>query len=177
MADGTARAKSAPRQIAARSAAPARGSGGASILDKVDLRSTPGHLLRRAQQRAVELFVQAVGDNGLRPPQFAALVTVYQNPGINQTLLVDRTGIDRSTVADVIDRMVSRGYIERKRDVADQRVNTLWITEAGIAALEHSADAAMAVQEAILAPVPPARRAAALEILELLADLPPERTG
>ncbi|HEY7608387.1 MAG TPA: MarR family winged helix-turn-helix transcriptional regulator [Alphaproteobacteria bacterium] len=157
MASGTARAKPAPRAI-----------------DLVDIRRTPGHLLRRAQQRAVDLFVQAVGENGLRPPQFAVLVTVYQNPGLNQTHLVDKTGIDRSTVADMIDRMVARGYIERKRDAADQRVNTLWATGAGIAALDACVDAAMAVQDEILAPVPPEKRAAVLEALVLLAELPPD---
>jgi DNA-binding MarR family transcriptional regulator len=157
MPSGTARPKPAPRTI-----------------DLVDIRRTPGHLLRRAQQRAVDLFVQAVGENGLRPPQFAVLTTVYQNPGLNQTHLVDKTGIDRSTIADMIDRMVARGYIARKRDAADQRVNTVWITDAGIAALEACVDAAMAVQEEILAPVPPEKRAALMEALALLAELPPD---
>jgi len=155
MPSGTARAKAALRAI-----------------DLVDIARTPGHLLRRAQQRAVDLFTQAVGENGLRPPQFAVLVSVYQNPGLNQTHLVDRTGIDRSTIAEMIDRLVARGYIERKRDTADQRVNTLWATGAGIAALEACVDAAMAAQDRILAPVPPEKRAALLEALVLLAELP-----
>ena len=157
MPSGTARPKPAPRTI-----------------DLVDIRRTPGHLLRRAQQRAVDLFVQAVGENGLRPPQFAVLVTIYQNPGLNQTHLVDKTGIDRSTIAEMIDRLVARGYIERKRDTGDQRVNTLWATVAGVAALEACVDAAMAAQEEILAPVPPEKRAALLEALVLLAELPPD---
>jgi DNA-binding MarR family transcriptional regulator len=160
MPSGTARVKPSPR-----------------LIDTIDLRRTPGHLLRRAQQRAVDLFIQAVGENGLRPPQFAVLVTVYQNPGLNQTHLVDRTGIDRSTIADMIERMAARGYIERKRDAADQRVNTLWILPAGLAAVEACVDAAMAAQDAILAPVPPEKRAALLELLELLADLPPENAA
>ena len=155
MAGGAARAKAAPRTI-----------------DLIDVRRTPGHLLRRAQQRAVDLFVQAVGENGLRPPQFAVLLTVYRHPGLNQTHLVDRTGIDRSTIADMIDRMVARGYLERKRDATDQRVNTLWTTPAGVAAVDACVEAAIAVQEEILAPVPPEKRAALLEALELLAELP-----
>jgi DNA-binding MarR family transcriptional regulator len=72
--------------------------------------------------------------------------------------------------------MVARGYIERKRDAADQRVNTLWPTGAGIAALEACVDAAMAVQDEILAPVPREKRAALLEALALLAELPPDES-
>jgi DNA-binding MarR family transcriptional regulator len=157
MRSGSARQKSAP-----------------ALIDTIDLRRTPGHLLRRAQQRAIDMFAQAVGENGLRPPQFAVLVTVYQSPGLNQTDLVDKTGIDRSTMAELIDRLVARGYIERRRGAADQRVNSLRITPAGIAALEGCAAAAMASQEAIMAPIPPEKRAAVLEALILLADLPAE---
>ena len=157
MPSGTARAKAIPR-----------------LIDTVDIRHTAGHLLRRAQQRAIDLFVQAVGENGLRPPQFAVLVTVHQNPGLNQTHLVDKTGIDRSTIADMLARRAARGYLERKRDAGDQRVNTLRITAAGVVAVEACIEAAMAAQDAIMAPVPPDKRAAVLQALELLADLPPE---
>jgi DNA-binding MarR family transcriptional regulator len=157
-----------PQPAAARGYPRAAGRG----IDRLDLRAAPGHLLRRAQQRAVDLFVQAVGENGLRPPQFAALLTIHQNPGLNQTQLVRRTGIDRSTVADMIDRLAARGLIERRRASADQRVNTLWITAAGTATLEACHEAVDAAQARILAPVPPEKRAAAIEVLTLLAELP-----
>jgi DNA-binding MarR family transcriptional regulator len=153
-------------------AAPRGFARAARAIDRLDLRLAPGHLLRRAQQRAVDLFVQAVGETGLRPPQFAALLTIHQNPGLNQTQLVRRTGIDRSTVADMIDRLAARGLIERRRASADQRVNTLWITPAGTATLEACHEAVEAAQARIMAPVPPERRAAAIEALTLLADLP-----
>jgi DNA-binding MarR family transcriptional regulator len=143
-----------------------------SRLDTVVLHETPGHLLRRAQQRAGDVYVRAVGDDGLRSPQFAVLLTVYQNPGLNQTALVRRTGIDRSTIGDMISRLVRRGLLARKRTRADQRANTLWITADGVAALERTLDAAMAAQDEIMAPIPADRRDAVVALLKLLADLP-----
>jgi len=77
-------------------------------IDGIALHETPGHLLRRAQQRAVDLFVQAVGEQGLRPPQFALLLAAWQNPEANQSELVRITGIDRSTAADMITRLAVR---------------------------------------------------------------------
>jgi DNA-binding MarR family transcriptional regulator len=147
---------------------------GKQSLDALDLRFQPGHLLRRAQQRAVDLFIQAVGEHGLRPPQFAALLSVYQNPRISQVRLVALTGIDRSTLADLVDRLVSRGLIERRRYDGDQRVNALSITPAGQAALEACLSAVEAVQARILEPIAPERRASLLEALALIGDLPQE---
>lgn len=141
-------------------------------LDDMDLSEVPGHLLRRAQQRAVELYWEAVGEDGLRPPQFAVLLSIYQNPGLNQTELVNRTGIDRSTVADMIGRLSKRGLIRRARTESDQRANRLWITEDGQAALERTAGSAEAAQDSIMAPIPAPQRREFLALLKRLADLP-----
>lgn len=142
------------------------------LLDTMVLHETPGHLLRRAQQRAVDLYARAVGDGGLRAPQFAVLLTVYQNPGLNQTELVRRTGIDRSTIGDLIGRLVKRDLLRRRRTAADQRSNTLWITQEGVAALNRNVDEGVAIQDEIMAPIPPERRAEFIELLKLMADLP-----
>lgn len=141
-------------------------------LDSIDLREVPGHLLRRAQQRAVELYWAAVGEDGLRPPQFAVLLTIYQNPGLNQTELVQRTGIDRSTVADMISRLSKREMIRRARTETDQRANRLWITDDGVCALNRTAAAAQAAQDDIMAPIPAEHRRQFLDLLKRLADLP-----
>ncbi len=147
----------------------------ARAIDAMDLRVQPGHLLRRAQQRAVDLFVAAVGENGLTPPQFAALLTIYQHPGLTQRALVERTGIDRSTIADMIERLAARGLIARRRVTRDQRANSLTATAGGIAALERAIAAVRAAQERIMAPVPLHKRALVIEALALLADLPLRR--
>jgi DNA-binding MarR family transcriptional regulator len=147
------------------------------ILDHMDLTETPGHLLRRAQQRAVEIFFQLVDEDGLRPPQLAVMLTIYQNPGLNQSDLVRRTGIDRSTTGDMIARLVNRNLVERRRATDDQRANHLWITKAGITALENTMEGAGKVQDVIMAPIPAARREGFLDLLKLVADLPADPDG
>ncbi len=139
--------------------------------DTIDLRQTPGHLLRRAQQRAVEIYQEEVGEDGLRPPQYALLLTIFQNAGLNQTELVQQTGIDRSTLADMIARLEKRGLLLR-RPGADQRSRQLWITDAGAAAVEANAVAGQRAQERIMAPIADDERIRFLEILGRIADLP-----
>ena len=147
-------------------------SGEPSNLDDYRLLEVPGHLMRRCQQRAVELFVQEVGEDGPTPRQFAVLVTVWQNPGINQTGLVNRTGIDRSTIGELLGRLVRRGWLRRRRTTTDARSNALYLTVAGGDMVNQALPKINAAQERIIAPIPPDRREEFLSNLRLIANLP-----
>lgn len=160
---------------AARDAGDPAGEPGATAsypdLDRYRLEDAPGHLLRRCQQRAVELFTEELGPQRVTPRQFALLVTVYQRPGLTQTDLVGVTGIDRSTVGDMLDRLVRRGLIKRKRSGKDQRANTLHILPPGIEMLRGAISHVDRVQARILEPVPSDLRAALIGALKLMAGL------
>jgi len=71
------------------------------------------HLIHRAGQRATDIFQAEARDSGLTPRQFAVLMTIAEEEGLTQTDLVDRTGIDRSTLADIVARLLARGLIQR----------------------------------------------------------------
>jgi len=133
------------------------------------LDSVAGHLIRRCQQRAVDLFTDEVGQDGPNPRQFAVLISVFQNPGLSQTALVEASGIDRSTLTEVLRRMVDRGMISRSRTAADQRANALFLTDSGRTILGSAFDAARRVQERILEPLAKGDREAAIAILTALA--------
>ncbi len=150
---------------------PAAGETGPIDPGSYDLRAAAGHLLRRSQQRAVDLFVEEVGEDGPTPPQFAVLLCVHQNPGINQTDLVRMTGIDRSTLTEILRRLGRRDQIRRERQPDDQRTNALRLTAAGKEAMEAALDAVERAQQRILEPIPAAERAAAMRVLERLAGL------
>jgi DNA-binding MarR family transcriptional regulator len=133
------------------------------------LGEAPGHLLRRCQQRAVEIFMEEIGPTKLTPRQFALLLILAQRPGLTQTELVEETGIDRSTVGDMIDRLVGRGLVRRRRSGRDQRANTLVILPAGTAALNEALPAVERAQLRIMAPLPPATRQSFMAALRLMA--------
>lgn len=133
------------------------------------LRNVPGHLIRRSQQRAVDLFVAEVGENGPNPRQFAFLVNVFLSPGLSQTALVEASAIDRSTLMEVLRRMIDKGMIRKTRTKEDQPANALYITDAGIHLLENAVESTERAQQRILAPLPATERAAAMKILAALA--------
>jgi DNA-binding MarR family transcriptional regulator len=108
------------------------------------------HLLHRAGQRAEELFAAETGQVELTPRQYAVLMSVAQNPEISQTGLVEKTGVDRSTLADIVRRLVKKGLLQRKRTRRDARMYAVKLTSKGQAALNSIRPAAAKVDSRIL---------------------------
>ena len=89
-----------------------------------------GHLLRRAQQLHVAVWLRDVCAE-TTSVQFAALSVLDQRPRASQRELGRVLDLDRSTIADLVARMVRRGLIGRERDEDDRRRNVLQLTTAG----------------------------------------------
>lgn len=142
-------------------------SGGAQDFNLSD---APGHLIRRCNQYAFDLYTQEVGSSELTPRQFAVLLTVDQNEGLSQTDLVRRTGIDRSTLADMISRLLKRNLLSRKRTESDARANSVTITAEGRRALNTVKDKVMAAENRILDPLPVSLRPNFLKALGVIAE-------
>jgi DNA-binding MarR family transcriptional regulator len=131
---------------------------------------SPYHLLKRAAQYAADIYMEEVGKSGLTQRQYTVLYAVDQNDGVSQTLLVKLTGIDRSTLADLVARLMAQGYLQRRRTRDDGRTNTVRITAAGRKALRTAQPGADEVDKAILAVVPSSFRKPFVESLAVLAN-------
>ncbi|WP_298723399.1 MarR family transcriptional regulator [uncultured Ferrovibrio sp.] len=140
------------------------------VLAEFDLHSAPGHLLRRCQQLAVDLYTMEVGADGLTPRQFALLLAIHQRAGISQVDLVRETGIDRSTVAEMVARLIKRGLLVRQRTEADRRTNALALTPEGERQLLAAVPGVMRAQDRIMQPIPPAKRAEFIALLQQIIE-------
>ena len=126
----------------------------ARTANSFDLDKSLSHLLRRTQQYAYDLFTQNLSKTDLTPRQFVVLLAVSEEEGLSQTDLVNRTGIDRSTLADMISRMIKRGLLARQRTAQDARANSVRLTAAGRKALNSAQPKASAAEETLLALIP-----------------------
>ena len=91
----------------------------------------PGHLLRRAVQVMNQLWNEEVSHT-ITSPQFAALNALYSEPNLDQRTLGQRISLDRSTMADVVSRLSTRGLIRSERDARDGRRKTITLTQKGL---------------------------------------------
>jgi DNA-binding MarR family transcriptional regulator len=108
------------------------------------------HLLHRAGQCAEVLFTNETGKADLTPRQYAILASVSHNPDVSQTGLVEQTGVDRSTLADIVRRLVKKGLLQRKRTRRDARMYAVRLTQKGQAALNAVKPAAARVDQRLL---------------------------
>lgn len=133
------------------------------------LSQSPGHLLHRAQQFAAERFTKAMAGAKLTQRQFAVLHATAAKEGLTQTALVKKTGIDRSTLAELVSRMVKNGLLERRKLPDDARANSVHLTASGRSLLDEVMAGAMEADAAILTALPKSKRAAFLETLRRIA--------
>ena len=97
-----------------------------------------------------DLFVTELGDADLTARQLAVLTTVAENEGLSQTDIVDRTGIDRSTLADIVRRLTKKGLLQRRRTKDDARAYAVKLTDQGQRLLRSVTPLAEKVDQRIL---------------------------
>jgi DNA-binding MarR family transcriptional regulator len=90
-----------------------------------------GFNLRVAQEAAFQSFSRRSLEIGQNPGRFATLTLIDRNPGISQTELSQAAGRDKSSLTPVLDNLVRRGLVERKRMDRDRRTYRLTLTPAG----------------------------------------------
>lgn len=133
------------------------------------LGASPSHLMHRALQLALDIYSEETGTAGLTQRQFAVLEAVSQKSGLTQTDLVRATGIDRSTLADLVARMTTKGLLDRERSAVDARAKAVSLSAAGQAALDAARPRVEAADKRIMALLPKGKRDGFLTLLAELA--------
>jgi DNA-binding MarR family transcriptional regulator len=123
------------------------------MVTSFDFEHAPGHLIRRAHQLAVAIFMDETADFEITPVQFAILNALIDTPGEDQVTLAGRVAFDAATSGSVIGRLELRGWIRREVDPLDKRRKLLWVTPAGVEAADHMKRIVTRVQARILSPL------------------------
>lgn len=111
-----------------------RGKNGEAIAESLrfgPLEHWVGFNLRMAQEAAFQAFSRRSQEIGESPGRFATLTIIARNPGISQTELSHANGRDKSSLTPVVEDLVRRGLVERKRMRQDRRTYRLNLTPAG----------------------------------------------
>jgi len=141
------------------------------------LADSPSHLMHRVLQLALDIYSEEAGADGPTQRQFAVLEAVSVKTGLTQTDLVKATGIDRSTLADLVARMTTKGLLARERSSLDARAMAVSLSTEGKTLLEAARPRVEAADKRIMGLLPKAKRDGFLELLSELAasaDAAPE---
>ena len=159
-------------KAAARLRAPAGGeAGGAEACAETAayaLDDQVGFHLRRAQQRATEIFGQVMQDFAVTPTQFAALARLDDLGATSQNHLGRLTAMDPATIFSVVGRLARRGWVRQAADPNDARLVMVSLTPEGSAAARAMKAVAAEVSRQTLAPLAPEEASQFLALLRRL---------
>lgn len=116
------------------------------------LASIAGYLIRRSEQVHNSLWAKHMATE-LTGPQYAVLAALAAYPRSDQQTIGRLASLDKSSVADVVARLVRKSWIVRSRDPKDGRRYILELTPAAAIALSSITPAAAAVQDDLLDPL------------------------
>ena len=139
-----------------------------SILE--NLRTAPGHLMRRCQQIAVSVFLDECREYDRTPLQFAVLTALLQGGPEDQVHLGGRLALDRTTIGVVVKNLEERGLVTRRVSEKDRRSKPVSITGDGETLIYEAVAAAEAAQDRMLAPLTVAERKQFIRLLQKMAD-------
>lgn len=97
----------------------------------------PGFLIRRVQQVHTALFAEETGPERITPIMYSVLSALGQDGPMDQTRLARTVAIDKTNLADLLERLRERGLVTRRVPRADRRVRLAALTEAGKALLDR----------------------------------------
>ena len=77
------------------------------------------------------VFDRRVKTLGITRPQWLALRRLTRSPGASQSELADMMEIERAPAGKIVDRLEERGWVERRSDSGDRRINRIFLTDLG----------------------------------------------
>jgi DNA-binding MarR family transcriptional regulator len=134
----------------------------AGRLEEAQLQMVLGYQLAQAAIVTDAIFRSEVGEPlELRPVEYTVLTLIAENTGGSSARLARALAVTPPHITAIVDRLVQRGFVQRKASAEDRRAQVLTATRSGgelvrkaterIVAAERSALALTAGEQAILA--------------------------
>lgn len=134
------------------------------------------HLLHRASQITEEKLLEMSPPESPTSRQLLVMEALSQVGRMSQTMIVQATGVDRSTIADIVKRLVRNGWVRRRRSRIDARVQIVELTESGSFASSAANEALKTAEAEVLAMISVEYRQQFLDALHEIREAMPERS-
>jgi len=151
--------------------APRKNSSRQLPLDAPDRRRLP-LLLRRAWYGLNQAFRRRIAHTGATPDQFTAMRSLLEGDpdGITQGELTMMMSSDPNTIASLLERMETAGWVERKPHERDRRAYRIQLKPSGKKLYLQLRTIAIELQSQVLSCMPESEREKFLETLGTVAD-------
>jgi DNA-binding MarR family transcriptional regulator len=153
-------------QVARRRVTPRQQTDNRKSLDIGVLNEHLGYFIRRLQVWVFQDFIRTLAPVDIRPAQYSVLVVIAANPGLSQSDLADRLGIERARLVRVLDKLERRGLTQRLASPTDRRSHALRLTREGQKILKRAAMLAALHEAKLIEKLGPEQRKSMLTLLK-----------
>jgi MarR family transcriptional regulator for hemolysin len=87
-----------------------------------------GFLISDVARLMRTVFDRRVRTRGLTRAQWLVLTRLHRRPGASQSELADMMEVEKATAGRLIDRLEAKGWVERRAQVGDRRINRVYLT-------------------------------------------------
>ncbi len=129
-----------------------------------------GYLANQMARLFAQSLRQEILPLGIEPGQFPPLLALWDEDGLTQKQLVERTNVEQATMANTLGRMERSGLIERSRHPSDARSQIVHLTSKAAGLMDQATSGATAVNERALAKLSPSERKTFLTLVQRVID-------
>ncbi|MCG6217415.1 MarR family winged helix-turn-helix transcriptional regulator [Vibrio furnissii] len=94
--------------------------------------------LYSAANAVVRAYRPSLDALDLTYPHYLVMMVLWQQNAISVKTLGEKLHLDSGTLTPLLKRLESKGLVERRRSVTDERARELWLTERGTALREQA---------------------------------------
>ncbi|WP_314147110.1 MarR family transcriptional regulator [uncultured Leifsonia sp.] len=141
------------------------------------LETRASFLLSQLGMQSAQRFAAALAPLGITPNRFGILAQLASEEGRTQQELANALGLHRNSMVAMIDDLEQRGLVERRRHPNDRRAYAIHLTPAAREVLAAGERLADEQEEATLAALDDAERAALIATLTKLVAAAGYRAG
>ncbi len=114
-----------------------------------DIEQSVLFVLSKATQRVSDIFREEFKAYGITPPQFILMAILWKTDGLSQHELSKRTGIDRTALGGIVNRLEEAEFVEREPSPEDRCTHLVWLSDKGRFLEPELCDAAHRVRHRI----------------------------
>ena len=133
--------------------------------DSIVPHRVPFPLARRFNQICLTLLAEAYDGAEVHPGEYQALACIDDFPGMDQRRIAELIGTDRTSVSQMIERLVARGLVDQRVNGDDRRAREIHITPRGRHLRASLRPKLLAAQDKMLAPLSPRERRTLMDLL------------
>ena len=123
-------------------------------------------LLRLAASKADKVFATRGASIAVTAREYEVLAAVARTDGLSQTDIMADAGIDRTSTAALVGRLVRRSLLHRRRDKTDRRAYRVRLTDRGRAVLATAEPVSRSIETTLLQRLSPLQKSQLTEALE-----------